>query len=325
MTTDTSGTAIATSGHYPYGENWYETGGVNKLKFTTYERDAESGNDYAIFRTYINRLGRFNRPDPIAGVIAAPQSLNRYAYVRNDPVGLTDPLGLGIRPFRPRIIYGECEFVGRSFVSEREVHTYYCIPHIRYLGVIRTVDEAIKKAKEAVVAILSGNNDCADFFNSAEQIEDTNALYGGYPIESASNLIDSVRFTGVEFPGRPYAIQQRGGRIDFPDTASANGTAGFGSNASVFLNTNGAFFNETTELRTAAGNMPLGDRAFPAIGGLFSGGSLGARITIVLHEFAHTLGLIPPDTGGDDSAANTKTILEKCKDAILQFLASVGQ
>ena len=33
----------------------------------TYERDAESGNNYAIFRSYVNRLGRFSSPDPIAG------------------------------------------------------------------------------------------------------------------------------------------------------------------------------------------------------------------------------------------------------------------
>ena len=34
---------MATSAHFPFGENWYESGGTNKLKFTSYERDAESG------------------------------------------------------------------------------------------------------------------------------------------------------------------------------------------------------------------------------------------------------------------------------------------
>ena len=63
-------------------------------KFTGYERDAESGNDYAMARYHISRLGRFNGPDPIAGSPADPQSLNRYAYVRNDPTNLIDPLGL---------------------------------------------------------------------------------------------------------------------------------------------------------------------------------------------------------------------------------------
>jgi len=83
--TDASGTVTAQSGHYPFGENWYETGGTNKLKFTTYERDAESGNDYAIFRTYVSRLGRFCSADPVAGSVDDPQSLNRYAYVEHVP------------------------------------------------------------------------------------------------------------------------------------------------------------------------------------------------------------------------------------------------
>ena len=45
-------------------------------------------------RSYVNRLGRFSSPDPISGSAADPQSLNRYAYVRNDPANAADPLGL---------------------------------------------------------------------------------------------------------------------------------------------------------------------------------------------------------------------------------------
>ncbi|MCL4524563.1 MAG: hypothetical protein M1453_10455 [Acidobacteria bacterium] len=87
------------AGTIPYGENWYETGGANKLKFTSYERDTgvnESGNDYALMRYHVNHLGRFNSPDPIAGSVADPQSFNRYAYTLNDPVNLVDPLGLNV-------------------------------------------------------------------------------------------------------------------------------------------------------------------------------------------------------------------------------------
>ncbi len=43
-------------------------------------------NDYAVFRYHVNRLGRFSSPDPLAGSIANLQSLNRYAYVSNDPI-----------------------------------------------------------------------------------------------------------------------------------------------------------------------------------------------------------------------------------------------
>jgi RHS repeat-associated protein len=98
--TNTSGSITAQSGHFPFGENWYARDGSgssvtpDKLKFTSYERDAESGNDYAIFRAYINRFGRFSSKDPIAGFLENPQSLNLFAYTLNDPIGLSDPLGL---------------------------------------------------------------------------------------------------------------------------------------------------------------------------------------------------------------------------------------
>ncbi len=94
VVTNTSGNIVAQSGHYPFGEVWYEGAGAGKWKFTTYERDAESLNDYAMARYYVNRFGRFCSPDPLGGSTADPQSLNRYAYVHNDPVNFTDPLGL---------------------------------------------------------------------------------------------------------------------------------------------------------------------------------------------------------------------------------------
>lgn len=92
--TDVNGTVVATSAHYPFGESWYETGGNNKLKFTSYERDSESGNDCAIMRYDVARLGRFSSVDPLGGSAGNPQSLNRYAYVGSDPANLVDPTGL---------------------------------------------------------------------------------------------------------------------------------------------------------------------------------------------------------------------------------------
>jgi RHS repeat-associated protein len=66
----------------------------NLYKFTGYERDLETGHSYAIFRFHHEGLARFLTPDPLAGSVANPQSLNRYAYVLNDPMNWVDPLGL---------------------------------------------------------------------------------------------------------------------------------------------------------------------------------------------------------------------------------------
>ncbi len=94
--TDGSGAVVRNSGTLPFGDSWYVSGNSTKWKFTTYERDAESGSviDYAQFRYYHSTQGRFVSADLMGGNLGAPQSLNRYSYVGNDPVNLVDPLGL---------------------------------------------------------------------------------------------------------------------------------------------------------------------------------------------------------------------------------------
>jgi RHS repeat-associated protein len=90
--------------------------GVNDLiaqRFTGKERDSESGLDYFGARYYGSALGRFTSPDEFKGGIVDPftgqdietntalpyaditdpQTLNKYAYVRNNPLRYTDPNG----------------------------------------------------------------------------------------------------------------------------------------------------------------------------------------------------------------------------------------
>jgi RHS repeat-associated protein len=62
--------------------------------FTGLERDAESGLDHTLNRQYGSNYGRWLSPDPIAGHVEDPQTLNRYVYARNNPETLTDPAGL---------------------------------------------------------------------------------------------------------------------------------------------------------------------------------------------------------------------------------------
>jgi RHS repeat-associated protein len=64
------------------------------------ERDNESGNDYFLARYYSSALGRFTTPDwsaktdPVPyAVFTDPQSLNLYAYVRNNPLTRIDADG----------------------------------------------------------------------------------------------------------------------------------------------------------------------------------------------------------------------------------------
>jgi RHS repeat-associated protein len=67
-----------------------------RKKFTGYEKDQETGLDFAQARYYGNGLGRFTSVDPALESIEPtfPQSWNRYAYVLNNPLNLIDPTGL---------------------------------------------------------------------------------------------------------------------------------------------------------------------------------------------------------------------------------------
>src|SRR5882672_11399360 len=68
------------------------TDGIRQ-KFTSQERDSETGLDYMHARYFASAQGRFTSADTVAGSIGNPQSLNRYAYVGNNPINLTDPTG----------------------------------------------------------------------------------------------------------------------------------------------------------------------------------------------------------------------------------------
>ncbi|MBX3265736.1 MAG: DNA/RNA non-specific endonuclease [Acidobacteria bacterium] len=64
--------------------------------YTGYEKDTESGLDFAQARYYNPTHGRFTSVDPLtaSATIRNPQTFNRYTYVLNSPYKFTDPLGL---------------------------------------------------------------------------------------------------------------------------------------------------------------------------------------------------------------------------------------
>lgn len=95
----TGGTVVQDEVFYPWGERWAYGGTLYDERFASLgRRDAESTLDPTLFRMYESRLYRWLSPDPVAGSIFNPQSLNRYAYVLNNPINFIDPLGLDGTP-----------------------------------------------------------------------------------------------------------------------------------------------------------------------------------------------------------------------------------
>jgi RHS repeat-associated protein len=101
MRTTYSGAVDTTETSLPFGDAWTlypQSSNSNEsyFDFATLDHDTESNTDHAQFRNYSPTQGRWLAPDPYDGSydITNPQSLNRYAYVLNNPLSFTDPLGL---------------------------------------------------------------------------------------------------------------------------------------------------------------------------------------------------------------------------------------
>jgi RHS repeat-associated protein len=109
--TDATGKVISRHDYLAFGDEVTDTvgnvGGRNstngygteddiRKQYTGYEKDEESGLDFAQARYYNGKHGRFTSVDPLTGsaTIKNPQTFNRYSYGLNSPYKFNDPLGL---------------------------------------------------------------------------------------------------------------------------------------------------------------------------------------------------------------------------------------
>ncbi|MFQ5684737.1 MAG: RHS repeat domain-containing protein [Candidatus Binatia bacterium] len=285
--TDESGNVVAQQGEYPFGEAWYQNGQTSKWAFTNYERDAESGLDYAGFRYYSSRLGRFMSTDPIAGSIVNPQRLNLYAYVGNDPINRADPLGLDwfdqLFSAQYHGFYGNGTNLGLWIMESQTAawmgYSYYDLPgnwdplaqeELRHEWIIRTgldpaglvgntPEEHFAKLKKRLKKALQ-NPECAALVGT----ENVNRLLDEFnPVEvTPQNIGDVFKRYSDDFDPRELA-------------------------------------RKLLEVATGAGPTPrtvtyaftgfnIGDPIF--YGWQFQDQSISAQATLVMHEFVHQTG-----------------------------------
>ena len=86
---------IGRSDQLPFGDTLNQRSALPRQRFTGQVRDGEAGLDDFNARSLQTRTGRMTRPDPLFGdALTNPQRWNRYAYVQNNPLSLTDPSGM---------------------------------------------------------------------------------------------------------------------------------------------------------------------------------------------------------------------------------------
>lgn len=98
LITDDRGFRLSLHKYFPFGaEAPGSDSDTERMKFTGHERDFGAGPgqdlDYMHARYYTPVMGRFLSVDPAPADKAAPQSWNRYTYVRNNPINKVDPDG----------------------------------------------------------------------------------------------------------------------------------------------------------------------------------------------------------------------------------------
>jgi RHS repeat-associated protein len=98
--TDGQGTEVQRVEYMPFGEIYQLTGSdITDYKFTGKELDQSTGLYYYGARYYNPVLSHFTQADPIIQDTFDPQTLNHYAYCRNNPLIYIDPTGLSFDSF----------------------------------------------------------------------------------------------------------------------------------------------------------------------------------------------------------------------------------
>jgi RHS repeat-associated protein len=97
---DSTGALVNREEYAPYGETTFGSYAKKRYRYTSKERDEESGLSHHGIRLYSPWLARWISPDP-SGAGDGP---NLYSYVRGNPLRFVDPSGLErIRPGESRI------------------------------------------------------------------------------------------------------------------------------------------------------------------------------------------------------------------------------
>jgi len=163
--------------------------------------------------------------------------------------------------------------------------------------------EIISRARDQVLKILETENSCTAWFREADP--------------DPAGTFRSVNFA-LEEDGPSYVFGKKEiGQVEIfkhPHVASSLENAG--RNATIRLNVNGAFFKRATAvLEQDRKNGPLWPAGLHALRvASYSGNSVRAQVTTLLHELGHIVGRLPSDddSWNGQSTRNTDEVLRHC-------------
>ena len=206
--TNEEGDVIWKADYEPFGDSFNEVGD-NNYKYNSKEEDSTKLLYYGA-RYYDKDIGRFTTPDPLFGSITDPQTLNRYVYVKNNPLKYIDPTGREDQPAdstnRIETLFLYSVDVAMETGGVNNNPTFVNFP-----------DTTLHKkfiARLDSMLLAKNNIDTSEGASSYEKIEMD--IEGGYPISmTESDTVFNVALWNLEnIPQRVYDISQENSPIE---------------------------------------------------------------------------------------------------------------
>ena len=112
--TDASGAVVGRYSYEPYGTPTFTGTVPSNFQFASGYRDPETGLLKFGARYHDPALGRWTQRDPLTGNLIDPRTINRYAYVTDDPINNIDLAGTSFFGLLKTVVIG---FVATTFAA----------------------------------------------------------------------------------------------------------------------------------------------------------------------------------------------------------------
>ena len=176
---DASGQQVKAIWYLPFGGEAKEIGTAKaRYRYTGKEKD-NSGLYYYGARYYDDTFGRFLAADSLLPDVYDPQQLNRFAYVRNNPIRLIDPDG-----------HRSSEATRQAFAHLSFFYTWDTIPESEVTGEVDRVELALSILPERVTTTLAEKQVTFKAVRNLRHKWLNMDLGGGTSIETRTSLID---------------------------------------------------------------------------------------------------------------------------------------
>jgi RHS repeat-associated protein len=199
--TDEDGAVLQLVDYYPYGGTRLdEQAGTddNPYMYNGKELDEDTGLYYYGARYYNAEVARFTSQDPWGGDVKDPQSLNKYAYVQNNPLKYVDPTGEKL------VISADDDnpdFIDYAFDELKKLSPYVGKKTLDNGDVEIFMHDAPSKSGKWLVYFLSGCKDCSvgtDLLTRIIDDDNTVTIEAGSGYHTYANSEDAVNGVGSD-------------------------------------------------------------------------------------------------------------------------------